>query len=275
MRVFDFTHALVREPGRSVVDGLRGGTGGAPAYEGVAREHLAYVEALRAAGLAVDVLPPLETFPDSMFVEDPALVFCEGAILLRPGAPSREGEREEMRPALARHFGRVLELTEGEYVDGGDVLVTPLTIFIGLSARTNRAGAEALRAKLKELGRDACIARTPGTILHFKTASALLGEDTIVATKAMADSGVFAGFRVLPAPEGEEAAANLVRINDVVLVGDCYPRTIDMLAMEGVDVRPLPVSEVAKLDAGLSCMSLRWAGAPRVGAADASANRPF
>lgn len=259
MRVFDFTNAIVREPGRSVVNGLHSDLSVVPSYEGILREHRAYVAALRAAGLEVDVLPPLERFPDSIFVEDPALVFPEGAILLSPGAPSRLGERDEMRGVLHRHFGRVLELEPDEFADGGDVLVTPQTVFIGLSKRTSRAGAEALCAKLTELGRNARIAETPGTILHFKTASALLGEDTSVATRAMVQSGVLADFEVLPTPDGEEGAANLLRVNDVVLIGDCYPRTAELLARRGFTVHPLPIGEVAKLDAGLSCMSLRWA----------------
>src|SRR5882724_9932250 len=117
MRVFDFTHAIVREPGRSVVDGIRT-TPSAPTYEGVMTEHRVYIAALRTAGLSVDVLPPLEGFPDSVFVEDPAFVVPEGAILLRPGAPSRLGEREAMRDALAAHFGRIAELQEGAFADG-------------------------------------------------------------------------------------------------------------------------------------------------------------
>ena len=100
MRVFDFSHAIVRSPGRSVVDGLRDDTSQQPSYDGVLKEHTAYVSALHEAGLIVDVLPPLEAFPDSVFIEDPAFVIPEGAILLRPGAPSRLGEREEMRSAL-------------------------------------------------------------------------------------------------------------------------------------------------------------------------------
>jgi dimethylargininase len=258
MRVFDFTHAIVREPGRSVVHGLRENREAAPNFEAVSREHGAYIAALRAAGLDVDVLPALEAFPDSVFVEDPALVLPEGAILLRPGAPSRLGEREYMRDALKRHFDRIPELQDGEDVDGGDVLVTPAVIFIGLSKRTNRAGAEALRAKLRELGREARIAETPPTILHFKAASSLLSEDMVLVTKAMADSGVFAGLKTLLTPDGEEAAANALRVNDIVFVGDCYPITIELLRKEGLNIVALPVSEIAKLDAGLSCMSLRW-----------------
>jgi dimethylargininase len=257
MRVFDFDHAIVREPGRSVVNGIRGGPA-APSYEGVVAEHRAYVAALRAAGLAVDVLPPLEVFPDSVFVEDPALVFGEGAILLRPGVASRLGEAEEMRSALAQHFDRLLELEGEEYADGGDVMVTPDEVYIGLSKRTNRAGALALVEKLAHFGRKARIAETPASILHFKTASSLLSEDTVVATKTMADSGVFSHLKVLIVPQGEEGAANVLRINDVVLVGDNYPRTIEMLRNEGFDAKGLAVTEIRKLDAGLSCMSLRW-----------------
>jgi dimethylargininase len=262
MRVFDFDRAIVREPGRSVVAGIRSDLRAEPDFEGVAKEHRAYVAALRAAGLDVEVLPPLERYPDSVFVEDPALVLPEGAVLLRPGAATRLGERDGMRDVLRRHFERVLELDDGEFADGGDVLVTPETIFIGLSGRTNRAGANALRAKLGALGRQARIAETPPSILHFKTACSLLSEDTILATKAMADSGIFAGFDIVLVPEGEEAAANLLRVNDAVFVGACFPRTIELIAKAGFDVVPLPVTEIGKLDAGLSCMSLRWRTAP-------------
>jgi dimethylargininase len=258
MRVFDFTHAIVRTPGRSVVHGLRDDPTRTPTYDGVAREHAAYVAALRRAGLSVDALPPLEDFPDSVFVEDPALVFPEGAILLRPGAPSRLAEREHMRDALARHFSEVTELGEGEFVDGGDVLVTPNTVFIGLSKRTHREGAEALAAELKALGRNATIAQTPPGVLHFKSASSLVDEETILATPAMERSGVFTGFKVVVTAEGEDDAANALRVNDTLFLGSRYPRTREKLEKQGFSVHSLAVDEVAKLDAGLSCMSLRW-----------------
>jgi len=257
MRVFEFSNAIVREPGESVVKGLKSDPAAMPSYAGVLAEHRAYVHALAEAGLAVDILPPLETFPDSVFVEDPALVFSEGAILLRPGAPSRLAERDEMRNALARHFATVLELGAGENADGGDVLVTPVAVYIGLSKRTNRLGAQALAKKLAELGHAANIVETPPSALHLKSAAALVNEDTLIATKSLA--GMFEGLRVLVTPEGEEAAANLVRVNHTVLLPAGFPRTADLIAQEGLEARFLNVSDVAKLDAGLSCMSLRWA----------------
>ncbi|MGD0191309.1 MAG: arginine deiminase family protein [Rhizomicrobium sp.] len=258
VRVTDFDSAIVRTPSRSVVNGLRNDASAVPSYEDICAEHAAYVAALKQAGLAVDILPPLEAFPDSVFVEDPALVFPDAAILLAPGAASRFGERDDLRRVLRRHFERVFELGDGEHVDGGDILVTPHLVFIGLSARTNVAGADALELKLASLGRRARIVETPPAILHFKTASSLLDEETIFATPAMAASGVFDGFHVVLTPEGEAAAANALRVNDAVFAAAGFPRTLDLLSGEGYRVIALDVSETAKLDAGLSCMSLRW-----------------
>jgi len=258
MSVHSFTRAIVRTPGRSVVDGIRSDRSAVPDYDGVLAEHAAYVAALTAAGLEVDVLPPLEDFPDSVFVEDPALVFTEGAILLRPGIASRLGEAEHMRGPLQRHFGRVLELEGDEYADGGDVLVTPGAVLIGLSKRTTRKGAEALARKLTEFGRAARIVETPDRVLHFKTASSLLGEDTVMVTRALAATGAFAGLNIVVVPDSEEGAANFLRINDTVFVGACYPRTLDLLREAGYAAKGLPIAEIRKLDAGLSCMSLRW-----------------
>lgn len=258
MRVFDFNSAIVCTPGKSVVNGLREDMSAVPRYEIVLQQQHDYIAVLRELGLSVDVLPALEDFPDAMFVEDPALTFTQGAILLRPGAKSREAEREEMRPVLKRHFQKILELGEGDYVDGGDILVTPKEVFIGLSARTTQKGANALIGLLGELGLNGRVGHTPANVLHFKTASALLDEETVLATQPMADSGVFADYRVIVTPDGEEAAANAVRINDTVLIGAHYTRTINMLAKAGYRVNPVEMAEVAKLDAGLSCMSLRW-----------------
>ncbi|RLB88484.1 MAG: dimethylarginine dimethylaminohydrolase, partial [Deltaproteobacteria bacterium] len=134
---YHFNSAIVRKPSPSVVHGLRADDRGNPEYEGVKSEHEAYVQALETAGMTVTVLPALDAFPDSIFVEDPALVFSEGAILLRPGAASRQGETKEIAPALHDNFDRVLELPESGYADGGDILVTPKSVKIGLSARTD------------------------------------------------------------------------------------------------------------------------------------------
>jgi dimethylargininase len=257
MRVFDFNSAIVRTPGRSVVNGLRAAGGPAPVFEGVVVEHQAYVAALRAAGVEVIVLDALEQFPDSIFVEDPALVFGEAAILLRPGAPSRAAEARELAATLEARFPRVLRLGEG-CADGGDILVTPGRVLIGLSARTDAAGATALRALLASIGRDSEVADVPRGTLHLKSDCSLLDAETVLATRELAASGVLKGLRTLVVPPDERGAANALRVNDVVFVRQDCPRTRDMLVNRGLNVVPLPVVEIAKIDAGLSCMSLRW-----------------
>ena len=256
-RIFDFTQAIMRRPGASVVKGLRKGGGADPSLAGVLREHATYSAALTAAGLSVTMLAPLEDYPDAIFVEDPALVFPEAAILLNPGAPSRAGEGEHLRAELAARFAEVLDLPAG-HADGGDVLVLPGRVLIGLSARTDRTGAEALVRLLEGLGRRAQVVETPRGVLHQKTASSLIDEETVLASPALAATGVFAGLRVLEVPPGEEAGANVLRVNDVLIVGAAYPRLHDLLDGHGASLVPLENSEIAKIDAGFTCMSLRW-----------------
>jgi len=260
LSLFDFDRAIVRAPGRSVTDGLRTGDHDGPSYDGVAAEHAAYVAALESAGLTVEILPPLEAFPDSMFVEDPALLFGQGAILLRPGAPSRIGEAELLRPTLKRHFPELIEIKDG-FADGGDILVTADKVMIGLSDRTDIRGAQSVARGLGRLGIRAQLVETPSDVLHFKTACAMLDEETVAVTAELDSAEYFGDLRRLRIPEGEEAAANLLRLNDVVLIGAEFPRTRELVEALGLATMPLAVAEIGKIDAGLSCMSLRWKSA--------------
>lgn len=257
MAFFEFNRALVRAPCASVVRGLRAGDGPGPSLEGIRKEHAAYVRALGAAGLTVRTLPPLEEFPDSVFVEDPALVFANGAILLRPGAPSRSGETAAIEGPLRQEFDTVLVLEEG-HVDGGDVLVTPDRVFIGLSDRTDAIGAAALVSLLARLGLRGQPTPTPPGVLHLKSACTLLDEGTLLGTRAIAASGIFGACRVLAVPDGDEPAANALRLNHTVLASAGHPRTIELLDRLGYNLLPLHTAEISRLDAGLTCMSLRW-----------------
>lgn len=261
MRVFDFSDAIVRTPGRSVVQGILKNRSVVPAYDGVLAEHTAYVEALRAAGLSVEILPPLEDFPDSVFVEDPALVFSNGAILLRPGTPTRAGEGEHLRLALQRRFETLVVLPENLYADGGDVLAVPGRVFIGLSRRTEREGAEELSRLLGQLELPATIVEPPQGSLHLKSAVSIVAEETLLASAAIAKAGMFRGFEILVPPPEEDRSAHTLRINDTLFVPAHFPRTADLLARKGYGVRLLEATEIRKLDAGLSCMSLRWSRA--------------
>ena len=255
--IFNFTKALVRAPGRSVVDGLTSQSGPPPTFETIAVEHGRYVEALEACGLGVEILPPLENYPDSIFVEDPALVFTGAAILLRPGAASRMGEVQEIEGALRKRFARVLAIEEG-FADGGDMLLSPSGMFIGLSSRTDQAGATQLGGLLRQLGMDSRVVKTPPGTLHLKSDCSLIADDHILCTAALAASDIFEGYRKLVVPESERAAANALRLNDTILVGDRFPETIRLLEGEGYRVEAVPIEGVGRIDAGLSCMSLRW-----------------
>ena len=240
-----------------MVDGLRSNAGPTPVFEKVLAEHEAYVEALRAAAVHVTVLDALEQFPDSVFIEDPALIFSTAAILLRPGAHSRAQETETLLTVLAARFPRLLRLPRG-HVDGGDILVTPAAVLIGLSARTDEIGARELQTLLKSIGLHSQIVHTPSGTLHLKSDCALLDEETVLVTGNLARSGIFDGWRTLIVPNNEPGAANVLRINDRVLVRAECPRTADRLANEGFRIVALPTVQIARIDAGLSCMSLRW-----------------
>ena len=256
--LFDYTHAIVRTPGASVVGGIRDGDGPDPDYEALLVEHAAYVSALRGLGLSVNNLPANETFPDSIFVEDPALVFAEGAVVLNLKAASRAGEADLIAPVLQNHFERVVRMQGPGHADGGDILVLPDKVLIGLSGRTDRQGATELIDLLAQLGKKGEIAETPPGVLHFKTGCSLIDEETIFALPEMAGCPAFSSLRVVTVPPGEEKAANKLRVRDAALIGAQFPKSREIIEALGIRTIPLAVTEIGKIDAGLSCMSLRW-----------------
>jgi dimethylargininase len=253
---YEFGHAIVREPAASVADGLRAVDRGNPDVGRFRQEHAAYCAALAAAGVEVIWLPALVGFPDSVFVEDPALVLPEAAILLRPGAESRAGEGEHLAGPLAAHRPLV-RLAEGR-IDGGDILVTGRELIVGLSARTDRTGVEALERCIGQWGYTVrCVALPPG-LLHLKTGCSLLASETVLATGEMIASGLFDGYQTVVVPDGEAAAANAIRVNRHVLLAKGFPGTASLLVRLGYGVNTVPVAQAALLDGGLSCMSLRF-----------------
>lgn len=255
-RSYRFRHAILRRPSPSVIDGLRAVDCGDPDFAEFERQHADYAAALTEAGLTVTLLDPLDEFPDSVFVEDPALCIDAAAIVLRPGAPSRFGEAAEIAPALADHYETVHTLGQG-LLDGGDVLLCDTEVLVGMSGRTDQAGFDSLAALLGDYGYLARQVEVPPSVLHFKSDCGLLDSETVLSTSRLAASGCFEDFRVLACPAGEEQAANLIRVNDVVIMRSGFPRTAELLSTAGYELRLVDSSEAARVDGGLSCMSLR------------------
>ncbi|TNJ41308.1 dimethylarginine dimethylaminohydrolase family protein [Phaeobacter sp. B1627] len=258
-RSFRFTHAISRRPSASITDGLRAVDVGTPDLALFQTHHAQYIEALRDTGAEVTLLDPLEPYPDAVFVEDTALCLPEGAIIMRPGAPSRLGEAAEMAPHLRALYGEVREITGTEsYIEGGDILTTEREILVGRSARTNAAGIAELRARVADWGYSVREVITPKGVLHFKTDCSLLDATTVLATERLAASGCFDGYQVIHTTEGEEAAANTIRFNDLVLMPAGFAATRERLVNAGYTVREIGNSEAAKVDGGMSCLSLRF-----------------
>ena len=191
-------------------------------------------------------------------MEDVALCLPEVAIALRPGAPSRQGEAVAILPVLAEFYGDVIAIEGPGCIEGGDILTTEREILVGTSARTNSAGIEELRRLLGSWSYTVREVHTPADVLHFKTDCALLDEETILATRRLSASGCFQGYNVIHTAVGEEASANAVRFNEIVLMPSGFPRTCDLLSKKGYKVREIDNSEAAKLDGGMSCLSLRF-----------------
>lgn len=257
-RSYRFTHAITRRPAPSITDGLRAVDTGTPDLTLMLAHHADYVAALRSTGATVIELDPLPAYPDAVFVEDTALCLPEGAVVMRPGAPTRLGEAAEMAPHLAGLYGQVVRIEGPGTIEGGDILVTEREILVGRSARTDAAGIAELAALVTPWGHTVREVFTPPGVLHFKTDCSLLDAETILATPRLATSGCFSGYRVIHTGDGEEAAANAIRFNDLVLMPAGFPRTRDALLAAGYAVREIGNSECAKLDGGMSCLSLRF-----------------
>jgi len=256
--IYHYTRAITRQPAPSIINGLRDKDIGSPDIDRMRADHDAYVGCLRETGAAVTVLPPLDAFPDSVFVEDAALCLPDGAVLMRPGAPSRAGEVAAIAPAIHTAYDTVLEISGPGTIEGGDILTTPREILVGLSDRTNQAGVDELAELVGPMGHMVRTVTTPPGVLHFKTDCSILDDETILATERLDASGVFDGYRVIHTAVGEEAAANAIRFNTLVLMPAGFPKTAEILRRVGYDVREINNSECAKLDGGMSCLSLRF-----------------
>ena len=250
-----FTHAILRTPGSNLAHGLTTAASGVPDHALAFAQHTQYAQALRNAGLNAIILDPLPAFPDAYFVEDVAVVVPEVAVIARPGAVARRGEEAFIEPVLAQHR-RIARIVDPATLDGGDVLVAGRRVLVGLTDRTNTEGARQLHEILSPHGYQvAAIPVSAG--LHFKSSVNLVGEDALLVTREFAHHDVLAGFRRIVVEEGDEYSANVLWVNDRILVPTGYPRTRSLLEPLERLIVELDMSEMRKMDGGLTCLSLR------------------
>ena len=221
------------------------------------QQHAAYEACLLELGLQVLSLPAEPEFPDAVFVEDPALVLDEVAVMLRPGAESRRGEAASLEAVLARHRP-LRRLREPATLDGGDVMRAEKCLYVGLSARSNAAGVQQLAAAVEPFGYTV----RPVLVrdcLHLKSAASYLGEGTVLVHRPWVDAGALAGMKLIDVPE--ENGANVLAIGRTLLVAKAAPRTAERLEQLGWQVRLLDNSELEKAEGALTCCSLIFTAA--------------
>jgi dimethylargininase len=226
--------------------------------ETAAKQHGAYEQAIAAAGFELVRMPDLDAHADGVFVEDTAILLGDHAVITRPGAKSRRPETDSTAAALAKDF-EVRHLDRGT-VDGGDVLLIGRTLYVGLSRRTDRQGASALSEAVAPLGYEVAPVELDAC-LHLKSAASYLGQDAdgrprLLVNQDWIDPALFDGIEPLSVAPDEPFAANVVRLGDRLIAAAVYPRTIGRLRQAGFNTVMVDVSELAKAEAGLTCMSL-------------------
>ena len=255
-----FTKAIVRRPGATFANGLTTVDLGAPDLERALEQHEAYCQTLESCGLKLIRLAPDDEHPDSTFVEDTAIITARGAVITRPGAPSRLGETKDIAPLIRDYFSNVHIIEEPGTVDGGDICEAGEHFFIGLSLRTNEQGAQQLAGFLESFGYSSSLIDIRGVsnILHLKSGIAYLGGRRLVVIDALKSVREFSGYDLIGLDSGEAYAANCLVINDKVLIADGFPATKRALEHMGYQIIALDMSEFQKMDGGLSCLSLRF-----------------
>ena len=220
-------------------------------------QHRQYQETLAELGAKVEILPAEADLPDSVFVEDPAIVLDEIAVITRMGALSRRGESEILARELAK-YRDLRHIVEPATLEGGDVMRIGKTLYVGYSRRTNVAGIQQLATMLHPLGYFVVPVEVRGC-LHLKTACSYVGDDTVLANRAWMDADALCSLKILDIPEPR--GANALRIGGTVLMPAAFPRTRELLMSSGFRVRAIDNSEMLKAEAGVTCTSLLFEAA--------------
>jgi dimethylargininase len=221
-------------------------------------QHRAYERLLETLGARVISLPAEPDLPVSMFVEDPALVLDELAVIFPLGAETRRAEAASLAEALSK-FRKLAYVTAPATLEGGDVLRVGRALFVGLSSRSNAEGLRQLTAILSSHGYEVTPVPVTGC-LHLKSAVTYLGRNTLLANRAWFDTRRFAGYDWIDVAAEEPHAANALAFGDTVVFPASFPRTRARLEARGFQVTPLDISELQKAESGLTCSSLLFEG---------------
>jgi dimethylargininase len=256
-----FNQAIVRVPGANFAQGLTTmGVLSTPDLGKALAQHADYCRALSECGLKVTVMTADEAYPDGTFVEDTFVISERVAIATRPGAKTRMGEVASVTKAVLRFRQDAAQIEPPGTVDGGDICQVDNHFLIGLSARTNEAGAAQLAAILSrnQYTSSTVDIRGHGALLHLKSGIAYLGDRRFLVAPGFPPIRELADHQRIEVAAGETYAANAVRVNDHVFIAAAFPKLADTLIKLGYQTRALDMSEFAKMDGGLSCLSLRF-----------------
>lgn len=218
------------------------------------RQHDEYCRALASLGCSVAALDSDDTMPDSVFIEDTAVVVDEVAVIARPGAASRRAETAAVRTALDS-YRTLVDIQAPATLDGGDVVIAGRRVMVGRSGRTNQQGVEQLSAALSPFGYETRAVDVSGC-LHLKSAVTAIDERTLLINPVWISPSFFPGFELVEIDPGEPDAANVVRIGPTYLLAEGFPRTLERLQRYGLDVTTVPCDELAKAEGAVTCCSL-------------------
>lgn len=217
-------------------------------------QHLQYQAALAELGCHIVDVPPTPDLPDSVFVEDTAVVFDELAVITRPGAESRKPETASVAASL-EPYRQLAHITAPGSLDGGDVLRYGSNVFAGISERSNEAGIKQLATILSPYAY-----RTKGVdiegCLHLKSAVTQVSEDTLLINSDWVDPDHFEGMNLIQVDPTEPRAANALRIGAAIIYPAHFPNTLLRLEAAGISVRTVDISELAKAEGAVTCCSL-------------------
>ena len=254
-----FKNVIVRRPSRSMINGITSAPElGTPDYELAMKQHDDYIAALKYCGCEVTMLPAMEEYPDSCFVEDVAVVTPKCAIITNPGAASRNGEKAHIVEAIKKFYPEehIHYITEGT-IEGDDVMMVGTHFYVGKSDRTNVAGFKNFARILAKYEMTATQVELH-TVLHLKTGVVHLSDGNMLAAGEFIDRDVFEAFNRIAVPEDEAYAANCLWMNGKVIVPAGFPKMEKTVRELGYEVVIVDTSEYRKIDGGLSCLSLRF-----------------